>query len=104
MRERLLRAFGTTEPAEKIEATREQVQTAIEAGFPAFRVDPFDIAMGKVDAAKVLNWMSKQSDHAIPLVYSSDDPAKVSLVQEKLGRDKAGQMYFTQVFALPRKE
>lgn len=74
------------------EATRRQVQVAIEAGFPAFRVDPLDIAAGKLDVVTVLNWLSVQSTKIIPLIYSSDDPAKVSLVQEKFGRDKAGHI------------
>ena len=74
------------------EATRGQVQAAIEAGFPAFRIDPLDIAAGKLDVAIVLNWLSAQSSNAIPLIYSSDDPAKVGLVQEKLGRENAGHI------------
>ena len=74
------------------EATRGQVQAAIEAGFPAFRIDPLDIALGKLDVAIVLHWLSAQPRNTIPLIYSSDDPEKVGLVQKKLGREKAGQM------------
>lgn len=74
------------------EATRGQVQVAIAAGFPAFRIDPLDIASGTLDVAVVLNWLSEQLSDKIPLIYSSDDPLKVGLVQEKLGRDNAGHI------------
>ena len=40
------------------EATRAQVQTAIASGFPTFRVDPLDIAAGKLAVAAVLKWLS----------------------------------------------
>lgn len=71
-------------------ATRGQVQAAVTAGYPAFRVDPLEIAAGKLDAGHVLAWLKQQSTAAIPLIYSSDDPANVGLVQKKLGRDAAG--------------
>ncbi len=74
------------------EATRGQVQTAIEAGFPTFRIDPMDIAAGKLDVASVQKWLSAQGSNLIPLIYSSDDPAKVGVVQEKLGRQNAGHI------------
>ena len=74
------------------EATRGQVQVAIAAGFPALRIDPLDIASGTLDVAVVLNWLSEQLSDKIPLIYSSDDPLKVGLVQEKLGRDNAGHI------------
>ena len=35
-------------------ATRGQVQAAMTAGYPAFRVDPLEIAAGKLDAERVL--------------------------------------------------
>ena len=74
------------------EATRAQVQTAIASGFPTFRVDPLDIAAGKLAVATVLKWLSAQSSTMIPLIYSSDDPANVALAQEKIGRENAGQI------------
>ena len=72
------------------EATRGQVQTAVESGFPTCRIDPMAIAAGTLNVESVLNWLSAQSSNSIPLIYSSDDPAKVGVVQEKLGREKAG--------------
>ena len=73
-------------------ATRGQVQAAVTAGFPAFRVDPLEIAASKLDAERILAWLKQQSHDAIPLIYSSDDPANVGLVQKKLGRDAAGHL------------
>ena len=39
----------------------------------------------------VLHWLDEQSQTVIPLIYSSDDPENVGLVQNKLGRETAGQ-------------
>lgn len=73
-------------------ATRGQVAAALAAGFPSFRIDPLEIASGRLDAASVLDWIKIQNPRAIPLVYSSDDPANVIAVQEKLGREAAGHV------------
>ena len=73
-------------------ATRAQVTAAIAAGLPAFRVDPLALASGAVSVATILAWVSKCQDAAIPLIYSSDDPANVSSVQARLGRDTAGHL------------
>jgi uncharacterized protein YgbK (DUF1537 family) len=72
-------------------ATRGQVAAASEAGLPTFRVDPLAIADGKLTAAMVLDWLDGQAADAIPLVYSSDDPAAVEAVQARLGRAAAGR-------------
>lgn len=71
-------------------ATRGQVQTAIAAGLPSFRVDPLLIAAGHLTVETVLQWLSKQPATMIPLIYSSDDPENVGQVQKALGRDAAG--------------
>jgi 3-dehydrotetronate 4-kinase len=73
-------------------ATRGQVAAAIAAGWPAFQLDPLALANGAVTVADVLAWLAAQDGSAVPLVYSSDDPAHVRAVQEKLGRDAAGQL------------
>ncbi len=73
-------------------ATRGQVKAAMEAGIPAMKLDPALIAMGKVDAAGVADWVLKQPAGKPPLVYSSDDPGAVRAVQEKHGRLEAGAM------------
>ena len=71
-------------------ATRGQVQAALTAGYPGFRIDPLAIAAGTLDADHVLAWLKAQGHASIPLIYSSDDPANVGLVQKQLGRDAAG--------------
>jgi uncharacterized protein YgbK (DUF1537 family) len=73
-------------------ATRGQVEAAIAAGLPALRIDPLAVADGSTTAKTVIDWLAAQSPDATPLVYSSDDPANVSAVQAKLGRDTAGHM------------
>lgn len=73
-------------------ATREQVQKAIEAGLPAFRIDPMEVADGSLSADSVLHWIERQAKSAIPLVYSSDAPKNVEAVQARLGRDQAGHV------------
>jgi 3-dehydrotetronate 4-kinase len=72
-------------------ATRGQVQAAIAAGLPSFRIDPLAIASGKLTVEKILHWLAEQPKTMAPLIYSSDDPENVGLVQKKLGRDAAGQ-------------
>jgi uncharacterized protein YgbK (DUF1537 family) len=73
-------------------ATRGQVDAAIDAGLPAFRVDPIALADGAVTAESVLRWLATQGATSIPLIYSSADPARVGAVQEKLGRAEAGRL------------
>jgi 3-dehydrotetronate 4-kinase len=72
-------------------ATRGQVKTAVAAGLASFRIDPLEIAAGKLTVEDVLHWLGEQSTTMIPLIYSSDDPENIGLVQMKLGRDAAGQ-------------
>jgi 3-dehydrotetronate 4-kinase len=73
-------------------ATREQVQKAIEAGLPAFRVDPMAVADGSLTTDTILRWIDRLAKTAIPLVYSSDAPKNVQEVQARLGRDHAGHV------------
>lgn len=72
-------------------ATRGQVQAAIAAGLPNFRVDPLAIATGDLTVEKVLEWLGQQPLALIPLIYSSDNPENVGRIQKTLGRDRAGQ-------------
>ena len=71
-------------------ATRGQVQAALAAGFPSFRVDPLKIAAGKLTVETVLRWLEAQPKASTPLIYSSDDPENVGKVQNELGRETAG--------------
>lgn len=72
-------------------ATRGQIAKAIEAGYPALKVDPMALVSGEQDAAKLADWALAQSTDTPFLLYSSDDPAEVSAIQDSLGREKAGE-------------
>lgn len=71
-------------------ATRGQVQAAIDAGRPALRIVPADVASGVQSVADVANWVLRHTSTKPVLVYSSDEPDAVLAVQEKLGREEAG--------------
>ena len=71
-------------------ATREQIRAALAAGYPARKIDPMELARGELNAVDLADWALSQPADAPFLLYSSDDPAEVSAVQEKLGREKAG--------------
>jgi len=72
-------------------ATRGQIKAALAAGIPALKVDPLALAGGSQSAAELASWALSQPAGKPFLLYSSDDPAEVAAVQEKLGRDKAGE-------------
>jgi uncharacterized protein YgbK (DUF1537 family) len=71
-------------------ATRGQIKAALAAGYPALKVDPFALVEGRQDAAGLAAWALAQPADKPFLLYSSDDPAEVAAVQDKLGREKAG--------------
>lgn len=73
-------------------ATREQVTRAIEAGFPSLKIVPLEVAAGKQTALQIGRWVMANSTGWPAVVYSSDDPEAVRLVQEKLGRERAGTL------------
>lgn len=84
-------------------ATRGQIRKAIEAGYPALKVDPMALVSGAQDAAKLADWALAQAPDRPFLLYSSDDPAEVASIQDKLGREKAGETVehaFAQTAAL----
>ena len=74
------------------EATRGQVRAAQAAGIPALKVDPLDIAQGKIGASDLVDWAMKQPADRPVLIYSSDDPEHVRAVQAELGREAAGAL------------
>lgn len=74
------------------EATRGQVKRAIDAGVPAFQIDPFAIDRGNDSSQKIADWAIAQPAGKPVLVYSSADPESVRTVQEKLGREIAGTL------------
>lgn len=71
-------------------ATRGQIAAAKAAGYPALKVDPLKLAEGGQTAAQLADWGLGQGRDAPFLIYSSDDPAEVASVQDKLGRERAG--------------
>ncbi|MCZ8042465.1 MAG: four-carbon acid sugar kinase family protein [Beijerinckiaceae bacterium] len=84
-------------------ATRGQIRRAIEAGYPALKVDPMALVSGTQDASKLADWALAQAADTPFLLYSSDDPAEVAAIQKKLGRERAGETVehaFAQTAAL----
>jgi uncharacterized protein YgbK (DUF1537 family) len=73
-------------------ATREQVRTAIESGVPTLKIIPLQVASGTQTAQQIADWVMAATGDKPPLVYSSDDPEAVRLVQDKLGREQAGTL------------
>jgi len=76
-------------------ATREQVATAIQAGIPAFMIQPLDLASGALTAGAVLDWIGRQPSHRPVMVYSSANPENVGRVQTALGRARSGELVET---------
>ncbi|MDF1635651.1 3-oxo-tetronate kinase [Mycoplana sp. MJR14] len=72
-------------------ATRGQIEAAIAAGTPSFRIDPLAIAEGSVSPRAVVDWVAASAD-TVPLVYSSADPEAVRAAQARLGRERAGEL------------
>lgn len=84
-------------------ATRGQIRKAIEAGYPALKVDPMALVSGAQDASKLADWALAQAADTPFLLYSSDDPAEVAAIQDRLGRERAGETVehaFAQTAAL----
>ena len=73
-------------------ATRSQVRTAIEAGFPSLKLEPLDIASGAQTPDSVASWVIRTTGSRPPLVYSSDTPEEVRRIQQQLGRQHSGDL------------
>ncbi|MGI9411413.1 MAG: 3-oxo-tetronate kinase [Hyphomicrobiaceae bacterium] len=74
------------------EATRGQIDKAVQSGMPALRVDALELADGKTTAKDIVAFaMNAPADKPV-LIYSSDTPEVVATVQEKLGREAAGSI------------
>jgi uncharacterized protein YgbK (DUF1537 family) len=82
-------------------ATRGQVAAALAAGVPALRIDPADIAAGRLRAADAVAFALGTAGEAPPMVYSSADPAGVEQARAAAG-PQAGEMietFFAEVAA-----
>ncbi len=73
-------------------ATRAQVATALEAGLPAFQINPLALAAREQSAGDVLAWIERQDANRPVLVFSSADPEAVRNVQKALGREASGSL------------
>jgi uncharacterized protein YgbK (DUF1537 family) len=73
-------------------ATNRQVQAFIQAGGPAFRTDPLQIAAGVDVTAQALAWAAPLLSERPVLIYSTADPDAVKTVQGQLGVHLAGTM------------
>ncbi len=73
-------------------ATRSQVLRFVEAGLPAFAIDPLRIAAGIDVVGETLALAEAQLGSVPVLVYSAAVPADVKAAQEQLGGDDAGKM------------
>jgi 3-dehydrotetronate 4-kinase len=72
------------------QATNRQVRAFIEAGHPAFGLDPLRLAAGEDVVAQALAWARPLLAKGPVLVYSTAQPQDVKAVQGQLGVDAAG--------------
>ncbi|MBS0124104.1 3-oxo-tetronate kinase [Thetidibacter halocola] len=70
--------------------TNAQVAAYRDLGVPAFRLNPLALAEGGVQPA--LDWLAQQDLDRAPLLYATAEPAAVREAQDRLGRDRAGQI------------
>jgi uncharacterized protein YgbK (DUF1537 family) len=83
-------------------ATLGQVAAALEAGTPAFRVDPLRLAAGEDLAAAALAWAEPLLAKEPVLVYATAEPEAVRAAQERLGRERAGELVEAALAAVAR--
>lgn len=70
-------------------ATNGQVAAWLEAGCPAFHIDPLAIARGEPVVAQAVAFADR--DEAV-LIYATSSPEQVAAVQRELGAEQAGAM------------
>ncbi|MEN0087816.1 MAG: 3-oxo-tetronate kinase [Pseudomonadota bacterium] len=76
-------------------ATRRQVALHRQK-HPALELNADAVLTGEMTAEKLADWLMAQD--GLPLAYSSADPAQVTLVQERYGRERAANA-FENLFA-----
>jgi 3-dehydrotetronate 4-kinase len=74
------------------EATNAQVRHFVEAGYPAFAVDPLQVTDGLDVVHQALDWATPRLGNRPVLVYSSAAPASVHAAQAQLGVQAAGAL------------
>ncbi|QLH13031.1 four-carbon acid sugar kinase family protein [Paracoccus pantotrophus] len=70
--------------------TNAQVAAFIAQGHPALQLDPLDLAGNGAGAA--LGWLSRQPGDAVPIIYATARPESVRAAQDRLGRERAGEI------------
>lgn len=65
-------------------ATRGQIEVAIDAGFPVYRLNPADIVHGQQRVEHALSFLLDASSGKIPLIYSSAAPEELQQKQKEL--------------------
>jgi uncharacterized protein YgbK (DUF1537 family) len=73
-------------------ATRAQVAAAEQAGHPALRLRPQELANGRQTVSASLEWAGRQNPDRPCLIYSTAAPDEVSRDQEVLGREGAASL------------
>jgi uncharacterized protein YgbK (DUF1537 family) len=73
-------------------ATNAQVQHVLQAGWPAFVVDPLAVAAGTDVVAQALAALVPALSAGPVLVYATAEPAAVKAVQAQLGIERAGAL------------
>src|SRR5882724_2524955 len=82
-------------------ATLAQV-AAMRERRPVFEIDPLALAAGEDLAAKALDWAAPKLTSGPVLISASAPPEKVSAVQQKLGRERAGALVEETLAAVAR--
>ncbi|MHC8375406.1 3-oxo-tetronate kinase [Pseudomonas sp. MDT1-16] len=72
------------------QATNGQVATWLQAGRPAFRVDPLALAAGNPVVEEALTFAGDSAETV--LIYATSTPDEVKAVQRELGTERAGNM------------
>ncbi|WP_108461076.1 3-oxo-tetronate kinase [Devosia naphthalenivorans] len=73
-------------------ATRRQIEMAQAQGAPSLQVEATDIAEHRMTVDDAAAFIERSAGSLAPIVYSSADPQKIRLVQEQLGRSRAGEL------------
>jgi len=82
-------------------ATQGQV-AAMRKKYPAFHVDPFDLARGRDVVGEALAWAKSRVGAEPVLVYATDTPDSVKAAQAQLGAEKAGSLVEEALAAVAR--
>lgn len=72
------------------QATNAQVATWLQAGRPAFRVDPLALAAGQPVIEEALAFVAEHAQTV--LIYATSTPDEVKAVQRELGAERAGHL------------